>query len=282
MSLLACWPQSRGLRSPRWRALAALSARSWRSARSGRSRRSSRSFSCLCGDVSSLMAYLLPTGAGGLLTARTWATRIPHPRPVHFSPPPGPNQMKPVLCSGDKHPVTRFEFGDVLPDVTAQRAGVERAVAGLATSAAIESGASMNPPTPQAQPQRTANAAAGAMAVPAAPPGHPPLPNPLRDLHKAAGAEFQAYGDLEVVSTFGEPQAEYAAVRKACALFDLPQRGILELTGKDRLPFLNNLLTNQMWNKEAKAPLAAGQGVYALLLNKQGRVIADLNVIERG
>jgi aminomethyltransferase len=107
-------------------------------------------------------------------------------------------------------------------------------------------------------------------------------PNPLRDLHAGAGAEFQDYAGLEIVGTFGEPQAEYAAVRKACALFDLPQRGILELTGKDRLRFLNNLLTNETWKKDTKTSLGAGQGVYALLLNKQGRIITDLNVIERG
>src|SRR5688572_25598525 len=71
-----------------------------------------------------------------------------------------------------------------------------------------------------------------------------PLPNPLRATHEQAGAEFQSYADLEVVTTFGEPQAEYAAIRKGCALIDLPQRGVLEFTGRDRLAFLNNLLTN--------------------------------------
>src|SRR5687768_15810634 len=86
------------------------------------------------------------------------------------------------------------------------------------------------------------------------------LPNPLRALHEQAGAEFQAYANLEIVSTFGEPQAEYSAIRKGCGLLDLPQRGVLELTGKDRLPFLNNLLTNQTWDKATKQGLGAGQG----------------------
>src|SRR5687767_6290768 len=136
----------------------------------------------------------------------------------------------------------------------------------------------MEPPQHEAARPVPGPRAAAAPAVPA------PvlLPNPLHDLHGRAGAEFQDYAGVEIVSTFGEPQAEYAAVRKACALFDLPQRGILELTGKDRLPFLNNLLTNATWNKDSKTPLAAGQGVYAFLLNKQGRVITDINVIERG
>jgi folate-binding protein YgfZ len=108
------------------------------------------------------------------------------------------------------------------------------------------------------------------------------LPNPLHRLHEQTEAEFQHYADLEIVSTFGQPQAEYAAIRRRCALMDLPQRGILELTGKDRLPFLNNLLTNETWNKATKMDLRAGQGVYAFLLNVKGRILTDLNVVERG
>ena len=119
---------------------------------------------------------------------------------------------------------------------------------------------------------------------PAAPPIQPSvvLPNPLRELHAQADAEFQSYAAIEVVSTFGEPQAEYAAFRKGCAMCDLPQRGILELTGKDRLAFLNNLLTNETWNKSSKAGIAAGNGVYAFFLNLKGRIVADMNVLETG
>lgn len=109
-----------------------------------------------------------------------------------------------------------------------------------------------------------------------------PLPNPLHALHAQAGAEFQAYADLEIVSTFGEPQAEYSAIRKGCGLLDMPQRGVLELSGKDRLPFLNNLLTNLTWDKAARSGLAAGQGVYAFYLNAKGRIVADMNVLELG
>lgn len=108
------------------------------------------------------------------------------------------------------------------------------------------------------------------------------LPNPLLDLHRQAEAEFQPYAQIEIVSTFGEPQAEYAALHKACGMMDLPQRGILELTGKDRLAFLNNLLTNQLWDKSSKTGLTSGQGVYAFFLNLKGRVTADITVLELG
>jgi folate-binding protein YgfZ len=107
--------------------------------------------------------------------------------------------------------------------------------------------------------------------------------NPLLPLHQQAEAELQAYGDVQVVSTFGEPQAEYAAIRKGAGLIDLPQRGFIQLSGRDRLPFLNNLLTNQTFDKETKTALAAGVGVYAFLLAaRTGRITADVNVLERG
>jgi folate-binding protein YgfZ len=108
------------------------------------------------------------------------------------------------------------------------------------------------------------------------------ITNPLHPLHQQSSAEFQSYGDIEIVSTFDLPQAEYTAIHKACGLMDLPQRGILELNGKDRLSFLNNFLTNQTWDKATKTPMAPGKGCYAFLLNNQGRVVADMNVLELG
>src|SRR5688572_22281957 len=107
--------------------------------------------------------------------------------------------------------------------------------------------------------------------------------NPFRPLHERfEHVEFQPYGPFEIVTTFGEPEAEYAAVRKSCGMIDMPQRGVLELTGKDRLPFLHNLLTNRTWDKDKKSGLVRGEGVYAFFLNLKGRIIADVNVLELG
>src|SRR4051794_36420579 len=111
------------------------------------------------------------------------------------------------------------------------------------------------------------------------------LPNPLLELHRQNQlAEFQPYGEaLEIVATFGQPQAEYAALHKTAGLMDLPQRAIVELTGKDRLTFLNNLLTNQTFDKQSKTGIAVGSGVYAFLLDaKTGRIRLDVNVLELG
>lgn len=116
----------------------------------------------------------------------------------------------------------------------------------------------------------------------------------LLEMHRAAesggaggeggegGTEMQGYGDVEIVATYGVPQAEYAAIRKAAGLMDLAQRGVLEAGGKDRASFLNNFLTNLTWNKDTKTAMGAGTGVYAFLLNGKGRVVADMNVLETG
>ena len=106
--------------------------------------------------------------------------------------------------------------------------------------------------------------------------------NPLHALHEQVDAELQAYGDIVIVSTFGQPQAEYAAIRKGAAIMDQPYRGVIELTGKDRLSFLNNLLTNQVYSKQTNTALATHSGVYAFMLETTGRIICDMNVLELG
>ena len=103
--------------------------------------------------------------------------------------------------------------------------------------------------------------------------------NPLLSLHQQMQAEMQMYSATEIVLTFGEPQAEYAALHKSCALVDMPQCAMLELTGKDRLPFLNNLLTNQTYDKDKKTNMIVGAGVYSFLLNLKGRIVSDMNVL---
>jgi folate-binding protein YgfZ len=106
--------------------------------------------------------------------------------------------------------------------------------------------------------------------------------NPLHLLQEQNGAEFQPYGQEQIVSTYGNLPAEYSAVHKGAAKMDMPHRGVLEIGGRDRLDFLNRLITNQTVDRETKSPLAAGEGVYSYLLNGKGRIIADMNVLELG
>jgi folate-binding protein YgfZ len=102
----------------------------------------------------------------------------------------------------------------------------------------------------------------------------PPMTNPLHPMHEQAEATFLPYGlDVQIVESYGEVEAEYAAIRKGAALMDAPHRSVVILTGKDRLAFLHNKVTNDT-NR-----LTPGQGCYAYLLNLKGRIVMDLNIL---
>jgi tRNA-modifying protein YgfZ len=107
--------------------------------------------------------------------------------------------------------------------------------------------------------------------------------SPLRKLHQQAEASLAVYGppeaDVQVVETFGELELEYAALRKACVLIDQPQRGIIEVTGADRLDFLNRMLTQELKGKNGLLPFQVRRSFW---LNRKGRIDADLRVIELG
>lgn len=113
------------------------------------------------------------------------------------------------------------------------------------------------------------------------------LYSPLLRSHQEAEASLLQYGpEIELpgqtgqgvylVETFGELELEYAALRKHCVLIDMAQRGTLELTGPDRLDFLNRMLTQELKG------IAPGQVRRSFWLNRKGRIDADLRVIELG
>jgi folate-binding protein YgfZ len=69
---------------------------------------------------------------------------------------------------------------------------------------------------------------------------------------------------------------QYRALHEGAVLLDRSFRGRIRLTGADRRSYLQGLLTNDI------AALTAGTGAYAALLTAQGRMIADMYVIETG
>jgi len=69
--------------------------------------------------------------------------------------------------------------------------------------------------------------------------------------------------------------ADLAAIRTGAAVAREEDRVLLEVTGADRASFLQGMLSNEV------AKLAPGEGHRALLLNEQGRVVAELGVIVR-
>ena len=105
-----------------------------------------------------------------------------------------------------------------------------------------------------------------------------PTNSPLHELHEQREAFFLPYGDESgvsmVVETFGDLDMEYAALRKGCVIFDENHMGTLEISGSERLAFLNNMLTAKVDD------LKPGTSCWSFWLNRKGRIDADLRVSE--
>ena len=92
----------------------------------------------------------------------------------------------------------------------------------------------------------------------------------------AGNARIGIYGGVETVLAFGDPAGELHALHSACGLFDLNWRARIVVTGKDRVRWLNGMLTNNVRD------LPLNHGNYNFLLNAQGRILADMYVYNRG
>lgn len=67
--------------------------------------------------------------------------------------------------------------------------------------------------------------------------------------------------------------SEYHAIRNGAAIYNAQDRGLIQVTGKDRAAWLHNLVTNVV------KTLTPGQGNYAFALNVKGRILFDLNML---
>jgi folate-binding protein YgfZ len=81
---------------------------------------------------------------------------------------------------------------------------------------------------------------------------------------------------VEIVAAFGDPEAEYAAIRGGAGLIDAAQRGTLLVTGADRRGFLDRMLTQDL---KDLVPWTARESFW---LTRQGRIEADLLLVETG
>src|SRR5258708_2273809 len=70
-------------------------------------------------------------------------------------------------------------------------------------------------------------------------------------------------------------RTEFRALTSSCGIYRL-DRAHISLTGSDRVRWLNGMITNNVRD------LAVGHGVYAFLLNPQGKIQADLYAFNRG
>src|SRR5579872_4162086 len=75
---------------------------------------------------------------------------------------------------------------------------------------------------------------------------------------------------------FSDPGREFAVLRSGCGVYDLAWRRYFRVSGRDRVRWLNGMVSNNIRD------LAAGQGIYAFVLNPQGHILGDLYVYNRG
>src|SRR5436853_6885790 len=68
---------------------------------------------------------------------------------------------------------------------------------------------------------------------------------------------------------YANAEEEYWTIKKAVGLADMSHLGRLRITGKDRISFLNGLLTNDI------SQLKENAGQRSALLNSKARVLAD-------
>jgi folate-binding protein YgfZ len=72
--------------------------------------------------------------------------------------------------------------------------------------------------------------------------------------------------------------AQIDAVRRAAGVFRLPDRGLIEVSGGDRVRWLDGMVSNDVVNL---CPGRERSGCYATVLTSKGRIVADLHVLLR-
>ncbi|MDQ0632983.1 folate-binding protein YgfZ [Arthrobacter pascens] len=90
------------------------------------------------------------------------------------------------------------------------------------------------------------------------------------------GAVEGTGADAGVASHYGEPLREQRALAAGTAVADLSHRGVVTVTGPDRLNWLNTLSSQQV------SGLQPGESSELLLLSIQGRIEFDARVVDDG
>ena len=93
---------------------------------------------------------------------------------------------------------------------------------------------------------------------------------------KLVGLRRGEYAGAETALVFSDARTEFAALRSGCGVFDLGWRRYFTVSGRDRLRWLNGMVSNNVRD------LQAGHGVYAFVLNPQGHILDDLYIYNRG
>ncbi|MDF1665461.1 MAG: glycine cleavage system aminomethyltransferase GcvT [Planctomycetota bacterium] len=92
----------------------------------------------------------------------------------------------------------------------------------------------------------------------------------LHNLHVSLGATMVPFAGYQMPVRYGSIKDEHHAVRTSAGLFDLGHMGRILITGNDRVPFLDKLVTNKVEGLET------GAARYALMPNQEGNVLDDV------
>jgi len=88
---------------------------------------------------------------------------------------------------------------------------------------------------------------------------------------RSSSTGWIAWGSAaEVLAVCDSVETEYAAIRRGAAIFDLPQRGTIEVRGAERIDFLQRMITQDV------RALQPGRSVRSFWLNRKGRIEADM------
>lgn len=101
------------------------------------------------------------------------------------------------------------------------------------------------------------------------------IKNALVAEHVRLGAAMTEQLGWEISTNYGNLTKEYQAVRTNVGIIDLSYRGRIEVSGKNRVQFLQGLVSNDV------KTLQPGNGVYAAFLNITGRILSDCFIYAR-
>jgi folate-binding protein YgfZ len=104
----------------------------------------------------------------------------------------------------------------------------------------------------------------------------PNLETPLSASHRSAGASIGVWFGCALPDSFGDSLAEQKFTANTVALIDKNYRAYFSFTGPDRVRYLNAILTNNIKD------LSANHGNVSLLLNPQGRILAEIETYTLG
>jgi glycine cleavage system T protein (aminomethyltransferase) len=96
--------------------------------------------------------------------------------------------------------------------------------------------------------------------------------SPLHSQHQSLGAQFEPVGEWEMPAHYGNPVTEHIGVRKGVGMADLSHRGLLQVTGDDRVTWLQSIISNDI------LPLQNGQWLYSSFMSHKGKMLSYFRV----